>query len=87
MARDVATYVSFILSGHTEKTIIWDVKTKYWETLGIVKWFGSWRRYAFFPKADTVFEKDCLRDIANFCESKTNEHYSNLKKVRDGRTK
>lgn len=35
--------------------------------LGTVKWFSRWRRYAFFPSAETVFEPTCLHDIANFC--------------------
>lgn len=27
--------------------------------LSQVKWFGRWRKYAFFPNEDTVYEK-CL---------------------------
>ena len=36
--------------------------------LGVIKWFGNWRRYSFFPAVDTVFEETCLRDIADFCK-------------------
>lgn len=39
--------------------------------LGIVKWHPSWRRFAFFPYDETLFEPDCLRDIADFCEGET----------------
>ena len=61
-------------------------KTKIWnvcaigsgDVLGIVKWHGAWRRYAFFPK-DALFEEQCLRDIADFIELKTKEH--RLRKV------
>jgi hypothetical protein len=42
--------------------------------LGTVKWFGRWRCYSFFPNTDTVFEKQCLRDIADFCEAETKAH-------------
>lgn len=42
-------------------------------SLGEVKWFGRWRKYAFFPKAETVFEQCCLREIAEFCERQTRE--------------
>jgi len=42
--------------------------------LGAVKWFGQWRRYAFYPDEATVFEQDCLRDIAAFCETQTTGH-------------
>jgi hypothetical protein len=38
-----------------------------------VRWYGKWRQYAFFPMPNTVFERQCLRDIANFCEAKTRE--------------
>lgn len=42
--------------------------------LGTVKWFTRWRKYAFFPCIQTVYEQKCLRDIANFCETVTREH-------------
>jgi hypothetical protein len=42
--------------------------------LGWVAWFSRWRKYAFYPKPETVYEEDCLRDIAEFCEAKTKEH-------------
>ena len=42
--------------------------------LGVIKWFGRWRCYAFFPSPGTVFERRCLRDIATFCERVTQEH-------------
>ena len=34
--------------------------------LGIVRWFGRWRQYAFFPEPDCVFSAGCLHDIASF---------------------
>lgn len=43
------------------------------DPLGEVKWFGRWRKYAFFPERDCVFEQDCLRVIAEFCERHTRE--------------
>lgn len=60
-----------------------DLKTKIWRVqpigepgilLGHVKWFGRWRRYALFTEPMTVFEKDCLRTLADFCEMKTKAH-------------
>jgi len=61
------------------KTAIWTVAStadkgeqqEQYVGLGKVKWFGAWRRYCFFPAEQTVFEQDCLRDIANFCEQQT----------------
>ena len=67
------------------KTQIWalysakdDDGTDLW--IGEIKWFGRWRKYALFPDRDTVFEQDCLRDIAQFCEDKTKEHREAKKK-------
>ena len=54
------------------KTDIWHV----WSApgsahLGTVKWYGRWRKYAFFPGMETLYEEDCLRDLAEFIESET----------------
>lgn len=63
------------------KTLIWGVVTENNEILGQVKWFGRWRKYAFFPKSNTLYEQDCLRDIADFCEDRTKLHRLKKKKV------
>lgn len=42
--------------------------------LGEVKWIGRWRRYGFYPTNDSVYEQDCLRDIAGFVEQRTTAH-------------
>lgn len=62
------------------KTNIWAVLSIH-ETLplGYVRWFSNWRKYCFFPLQSTIYEQDCLRDIANFCESQTKTHREDLK--------
>jgi len=50
--------------------------------LGEVKWLGKWRCYCYFPLNDTLYEKQCLRDLANFCETKTAEHYAKIKETK-----
>lgn len=57
----------------SSKTQAWDVRTKdgIGEHLGAVKWFGRWRCYAFYPGSGSIYEKTCLRDIAEFCETET----------------
>lgn len=42
--------------------------------IGVVKWYAPWRKYAFNPYTNTVFEQDCLREIATFCEQRTKDH-------------
>ncbi len=39
--------------------------------LGVVKWFGPWRKYAFFPEPQCVFEEVCMREISQFIEEQT----------------
>lgn len=57
------------------KTNLWVVYTKDGRMdLGHVEWFSRWRCYVFFPSMDTVFERDCLRDIANFIEQQTKDY-------------
>lgn len=64
-------WVIFSLYENTGKTFKYEVLTK--DTppikLGEVRWFGRWRQYAFFPNFETVFEKQCMRDITNFLET------------------
>jgi hypothetical protein len=41
------------------------------ELLGMVEWYSRWRCYCFAPDPGTIFERWCLRDIADFCEEQT----------------
>ena len=62
------------------KTLIWDVTNgKFW--LGEIRWFSKWRKYAFYPYQNTVFEEDCMRDISNWCEQATRHHKLSLNKL------
>lgn len=47
------------------KTKIIDVMSKGGDTLGVIKWFGQWRKYCFYPEKDTIFDKSCLDEISN----------------------
>jgi hypothetical protein len=57
-------------------------KTKRWavcshtsqDSLGIIAWYTPWRKYCFHPGGNTIYEQDCLRDIADFCEAATRNH-------------
>jgi hypothetical protein len=44
------------------------------DRLGEVKWHVPWRGYAFHAAAGSIFEEDCLREIAKFCEDRTKSH-------------
>ena len=76
-------WISIVLVGHTrtKKTHVWWVVTNTWSgsryktsiLLGKIKWHTGWRRYAFYPEKDTVFEQVCLRDIAEFIDDMMKE--------------
>lgn len=34
--------------------------------LGWIKWIPSWRKYGFYPEADTFYEEVCLEHINDF---------------------
>lgn len=34
--------------------------------LAFIKWHSGWRRYAFFPFPDTLFDVACLNEISEF---------------------
>lgn len=71
-------YVAFVKSVRQKpKTSVWDVVPKVdrpVKALGQVRWFGRWRCYAFFPETGTVYERVCLRTIADFAEEETRKH-------------
>jgi hypothetical protein len=57
------------------KTSIWHVYSKDGQlVLGHIKWFGRWRKYAFYPAVQTIYEEVCLNEIAEFIKNKTREH-------------
>lgn len=63
-------WIEFILYDNTGKTNKYAVRTKDDSRfkLGEIRWFGRWRKYAFFPESQTVFESQCLGDIAEFID-------------------
>lgn len=34
--------------------------------LGVIKWYGAWRQYCFFPANDTIFNRGCMEDIISY---------------------
>lgn len=64
----MAKWIDFVeLNSDGRKTKIFDVVNKeHVSSIGQVKWYGPWRQYSFFPKENTVYERQCLMDIAHF---------------------
>jgi hypothetical protein len=60
----------------TGKTLILDIRSKEDKPLilGTIRWFSAWRKYCFYPSNLTIFEQDCLRQIADWIEKLTSDH-------------
>ena len=63
-------WIRFCYQGTTGKTELYYVFAKEGnQFLGMVKWYAPWRKYAFFPQVNSLFESTCLLDITNFLNS------------------
>ena len=74
-----AKWVYFSIAGTSQsgKTQLWYVMARQGDLyLGQIRWHSPWRKYAFYPDPhnQTVYESDCLRDIADFIEVQTDVH-------------
>jgi hypothetical protein len=68
-----------------KKTGVWRIEAiQSSAVLGGIKWYPAWRRYCFYPLADTIFDANCLWDIADFCARMTKEQREIAKKRRVG---
>lgn len=75
-----AKFLAFYVAPPKPKTKVWWVVQRQNDIhLGWIGWWASWRRYAFYPKPNTVYEEACLRDIARFCEEQTKKHRAAIK--------
>jgi hypothetical protein len=41
--------------------------------LGIIRWYAPWRKYVF-DDGNSVFDANCLQEIADFVKTQTQEH-------------
>ena len=60
--------LNFTLVGRSDSglTQIWEVMSVHTGVnLGRISWYSPWRRYAFYP-GPSLFDADCLREIATF---------------------
>ena len=57
-------YMRFILWENKPKTQVWNIQSKSSNALlGLIKWYGPWRQYCFFPENETTFNSKCLDQI------------------------
>lgn len=41
------------------------------EQLGIIKWYGPWRQYCFYPNDDTLWNDGCLENVQSILKGLT----------------
>lgn len=83
MKNPVEKYIQ-IIEGEAWETV--GKKTKVWHILNIksmpaqvighIRWYTGFRKYCFYPADDMLFDWNCMRMIANFCEERTQDHYA-----------
>lgn len=56
------------------KTKVWSVTNTRGQELGKIAWAGSFRKYAFAPLYQAVYDSGCLRELAEFCDQATVDH-------------
>lgn len=57
--------ISWAGTSPTGKTQIYSVtNNRSGEELGIIKWYGPWRQYVFWPNPLTLYSKGCLDFIS-----------------------
>lgn len=65
----MAKYIEFKEVPSNKKTSTYQVVSKEGAgVLGEIKWYASWRKYSFFPAANTLYETKCLTDIVEFID-------------------
>jgi hypothetical protein len=69
------------------KTKVWNIVSKEdGFILGSVFWYGPWRRFVFGPTMDhengTIYEERCLRCVAEFVETQTRSHKTEIAAAR-----
>ena len=74
-------YIYFEMIEQKPKTQVWAVQTRTnpSERIGLVKWYGPWRHYCFFPEPDTIYSDRCMLRIGQFIEELNQKHREGLK--------
>ena len=67
--KPTTPYIEFIKCGEKPKTNGYAVYNKeHAVVIARIKWYGPWRKYCFFPVAETIFSSDCIKDIYTFMD-------------------
>lgn len=77
----MSKYISFEQVPFKGKTKRFEIISKSsGDILGRVSWYGAWRQYVFSPSFETIWNKDCLKDIQDFLIKLMQEKNDKIKK-------
>jgi len=67
--RTIYKHIHFVKVGEKPRTSAWEIRNnKTGSVIGEISWYATWRQYCTMPKGGTVFNNQCLRDIAGFLD-------------------
>lgn len=73
-------YIFFVWMPTKLKTKVFEVRSKRsGSLLGVIKFYGAWRCYVFYPEAQTIFNAGCLKNIMDFSQLHTDQWRNGLK--------
>jgi len=71
-------YLEFKQVPYEGKTKRFEVISKNHESvIGRISWYGAWRQYTFSPAFETVWNRECLKDIQDFLQNLMDERKLN----------
>lgn len=70
----MSKYLEFVQIPFEGKTQRFEVISKtHGFMLGRISWYSSWRQYVFSPSYETIWNRDCLKDIQDFLQNLMDE--------------
>lgn len=49
--------------------------------LGVIRWYGAWRQYCYFPAVEGIYSAGCLDDISEFIQDLMVERKDKIKEL------
>jgi len=66
------------------KTRLYEVSSSHNRcALGILRWYGAFRKYVFVPRQDTLFDSKCLDEVSDFLRERNHEHKAPFRRKKD----
>ena len=71
--------IGLVARGHT--TNMYHVINKRTHAcLGVIRWYGAWRQYCFYPTENVIFSSGCMLDVCDFIKGLMHDHRVGLSK-------